>query len=47
MAARSDTGYAGTALDGGLPPGITAITKPFSLDELADRVGMMLPVPGD
>jgi DNA-binding LytR/AlgR family response regulator len=36
------TGYAGVALDGGLPPGMQAIAKPFSLDALSARVGMIL-----
>jgi signal transduction histidine kinase/CheY-like chemotaxis protein/PAS domain-containing protein len=36
------TGYAGTALDHGLPPGMAAIGKPFSLDDLAERVAAML-----
>ena len=39
------TGYAGVALDGGLPPGMEAITKPFSLDHLAERVAGMLAAP--
>ncbi len=36
------TGYAGTALDRGLPPGMAAIGKPFSLDDLTERVAAML-----
>ncbi|MFC0386005.1 ATP-binding protein [Muricoccus vinaceus] len=36
------TGYAGTALNDGLPPGMAAIAKPFSLDHLAERVDLML-----
>jgi DNA-binding response OmpR family regulator len=36
------TGYAGTALDRGLPSGMAAIGKPFSLDDLAERVVAML-----
>ena len=32
------TGYAGVALDGGLPPGMAAIAKPFSLDALTEKV---------
>ncbi|MDB5416222.1 MAG: domain S-box protein, partial [Rubritepida sp.] len=36
------TGYAGGALDDGLPSGMAAIAKPFSLDLLATRVASML-----
>jgi CheY-like chemotaxis protein len=36
------TGYAGTTLDDGLPPGMAAIAKPFALDALAERVAAML-----
>ena len=41
------TGYAGVALDGGLPPGMAAIAKPFSLDVLAERVAAMFAVEGE
>jgi PAS domain S-box-containing protein len=40
------TGYAGVALDGGLPAGMAAITKPFSLDDFVERVGAMFAVEG-
>lgn len=36
------TGYAGVALDGGLPPGMAAITKPFTHAALTERVAAML-----
>ncbi|MFC0408963.1 ATP-binding protein [Roseomonas elaeocarpi] len=36
------TGYAGMALNNGLPPGMAAVAKPFSLDDLADKVAAML-----
>jgi CheY-like chemotaxis protein len=35
------TGYAGTALDDALPPGMAVIAKPFSLDALAAKVAAM------
>ncbi len=36
------TGYAGTSLDGRLDPGMAVISKPFTLDLLAERVQRML-----
>ena len=36
------TGYAGSALEGGLDPGMAVIGKPFALDALAARVATML-----
>ncbi len=39
------TGYAGTALDGGLAPGMQVIGKPFVLDALAAQVRVILQTP--
>ncbi|MBS0641244.1 MAG: PAS domain S-box protein [Acetobacteraceae bacterium] len=39
------TGYAGSALEDELSPGITVITKPFALDALARRVREMINEP--
>lgn len=36
------TGYAGMALNDGLPPGMAAIAKPFALDDLTGKVATML-----
>ncbi len=36
------TGYAGSALDGQLAPGMEMIGKPFALDVLAAKVRAML-----